>query len=110
LAIGDAVTPELSHMRLLEASEPSPSSPSPVAKQWERVAEGRVRALCFSKECSSRSENTARKSPHPRFAHLLPLLRNGRRGVMEEPYKNPYAIAPGLTPSVSVLPSRPRAM
>jgi hypothetical protein len=48
------------------------ASPSPVAKQWERVPEGRVRALGFSKEYSLRSAYISRKSPHPAFGHLLP--------------------------------------
>src|SRR5216117_2456234 len=51
----------------LSQAEPLQLSPSPVAKQWERLPEGRVRALCLSKERSLSSEHTARKSPHPRL-------------------------------------------
>src|SRR5207249_7315645 len=49
---------------------------------WERVPEGRVRALYLRKNIRRKSQQISRKSPHPAFGHLLPLLRNGRRGVM----------------------------
>jgi hypothetical protein len=43
-------------------------SPSPVAQQWERVAEGRVRAL--------------KRHPHPPFGHLLPQAGEGEFSEM----------------------------
>src|SRR5690349_6117239 len=47
-------------------------SPSPVAQQWERVAEGRVRALCRHEAVLFGASHISRKSPHPPFGHLLP--------------------------------------
>src|SRR5438046_9779067 len=46
-------------------SAPARIFPSPVAKQWGRVPEGRVRALRLQSERLLRSSHLARKSPHP---------------------------------------------
>src|SRR5213075_2598549 len=46
--------------------------PSPVAKQWERVPEGRVRALCLSKEYSLRDGRLRERAlirPPATFSH-----------------------------------------
>jgi hypothetical protein len=43
---------------------------------WERVAEGRVRALCL------RPDRCFRRALIRPVGHLLPLLRNGRRGLV----------------------------
>jgi hypothetical protein len=58
-------------------------SPLSRPQGWERVPEGRVRALYLSRNTRRKSQQISRKSPHPAFGHLLPLLRNGRRGVTE---------------------------
>src|SRR5687767_11688570 len=72
-------------------------SPSPARHAWEKVAEGRMRALWCNVFLISTSILAEAKSPHPpsrrreakaslwrsRVGHPLPLLRNGRGGKLE---------------------------
>src|SRR5436190_3915649 len=76
------MSPKSSSLRKYRRSEagsraPSRHSPSPVAKQWERVAEGRVRALSLTEKSISRAFLLWIKSPHPPFGHPLPSWRTG---------------------------------
>ena len=52
--------------------------PSPVAKQWEKVPEGRMRV-------SSNGWDSRREALIRPVGHLLPSLRDGRRGWGERP-------------------------
>jgi hypothetical protein len=69
-------------MRIFGGRSISNFPPLPSARMGEgarRAGEGSL----FQQEYSSKSQQISEKSPHPAFGHLLPLLRNGRRGVME---------------------------
>src|SRR5436853_325276 len=71
------VTPALNSCsrRIISGFPPLPSA------GWERVPEGRVRALRFQGEKLLKSSHVARKSPHPAFGHLLPCFAREKGSV-----------------------------
>ena len=62
-------------MRLMRRESSLLVSPSPVAKQWEKVAEGRMRALSWIRFST--------KSPHPPCRAPSPILRTGEGEACE---------------------------
>src|SRR4029079_10255019 len=71
------------------AKTPPSSHPFPLLPSggWEKVPEGRMRALSRSEYSFQKQFLLQAKSPHPDFGHPLPLLRNGRRRKIGETWR-----------------------
>src|SRR5438876_9595083 len=50
---------------------------------WEKVAEGRMRALSLTEKSISRAFLLRTKSPHPPYRAPSPILADGRGGKLE---------------------------